>query len=99
MSPARKRATVGRVQEKLNVSERRACKVLGQPRSTQQYCPKRPEDEEALVKRMTELAMENPRAGYRMVWARLRQEGWKVNSKPYIQVVASRRSKSGKEGA
>ena len=81
MSPARKRTAIKRVQKKLDVSERRACKVIGQPRSTQRYSPRRPKDEERLVKRMTELAMENPRRGYRMVWARLRQEGWKVNRK------------------
>jgi len=30
---------------------------------------------------MTDLAMKKPRAGYRMIWARLRREGWRVNQK------------------
>lgn len=81
MSPARKRALIGHVQEELGVSERRACKVIGQPRCTQRYQPRHPDDEERLVKRMTDLAMKKPRAGYRMIWARLRREGWRVNQK------------------
>ena len=81
MSPARKRAIIGYVQEELGVSERRACNVIGQPRSTQRYQSRHPDDEERLVKRMTDLAMKKPRAGYRMIWARLQQEGWRVNLK------------------
>jgi putative transposase len=34
-----------------------------------------------LAKRMVELSRENPRYGYRRVWALLRREGWKVNKK------------------
>ncbi len=81
MSPARKRAIIGHVQEELDVSERRVCKVIGQPRSTQRYESRRPDDEARLVKRMTDLAMKKPRAGYRMIWARLQREGWRVNQK------------------
>lgn len=54
---------------------------MGQPRSTQRYQPRRPEDEERLVRRMTSFARQNPRYGYRRVWALLRREGWKVNKK------------------
>jgi putative transposase len=35
----------------------------------------------ALVERMIELSRENPRYGYRRVWALLRREGWPVNKK------------------
>jgi putative transposase len=35
----------------------------------------------ALVERMIELSRENPRYGYRRVWAMLRREGWRVNKK------------------
>ncbi len=34
-----------------------------------------------LVERMIELSRENPRYGYRRVWALLRREGWPVNKK------------------
>ena len=39
LSPARRRHCVERVRAVLGVSERRACKVLGQHRSTQRYRP------------------------------------------------------------
>ena len=40
----------------LGVSERRACRVLGQHRSTQRHMPRGREDEERLVEDMIELA-------------------------------------------
>ncbi len=67
--------------EKLGVSERRACRALGQPRSTQRREPYVPDDEPALVKRMVELATEYGRYGYRRITALLRAEGWHVNHK------------------
>ncbi len=64
------------------VSERRACRVIQQPRSTQRYVLKRPDDEEDhLVKRMHELVRLHPRYGYRRIWALLRLEGQRVNRK------------------
>jgi putative transposase len=63
------------------VSERRACRVLGQPRSTQRRVRLVPDDEPRLVKRMIELATQYGRYGYRMVTGMLRNEGWKVNHK------------------
>lgn len=67
--------------QRLTVSERRACKVLGQPRSTQRLIPYVPDDEPILVTRMIELAEQYGRYGYRMITGLLRQEGWKVNHK------------------
>ncbi len=64
-----------------DVSQRRVCKVLGQPRSTQRKEPKIPDDEQRLVKDMTRLATQYGRYGYRMITAFLRDEGWKVNHK------------------
>ena len=69
------------VREKLAVSERRACAVLGQPRSTQRYAVEEDESERQLVKRMLELVREHPRFGYRRITILLRSEGWKVNRK------------------
>jgi transposase InsO family protein len=63
------------------VSERRACRVLGQPRSTQRQVPKAKEEEGRLVARMLELVRQHPRYGYRRIWALLRREGWRVNRK------------------
>jgi putative transposase len=63
------------------VSQRRACRVLEQPRSTQRYQMRRREDEPRLVARMLELVGQRPRFGYRRIWALLVQEGWPVNRK------------------
>lgn len=67
--------------QQLSVSERRACKVLGQPRSTQRLITYVPDDEPLLVTRIIELAEQYGRYGYRMITGLLRQEGWKVNHK------------------
>jgi len=72
---------VERVCEKLGVSERRACRVLGQPRSTQRHSPGVTEEEEHLVGRIVELATRYDRYGYRRITVLLHQEGWEVNHK------------------
>ncbi len=69
------------VREKLSVSERRACRVLGQARSTQRRSAQVPDDEARLVARVTELASEYGRYGYRRITALLEREGWRVNHK------------------
>jgi putative transposase len=63
------------------VSERRACRVLDQPRRTQRYPARRPDDEGKLLSRMHELVRRHPRRGYRMIWGMLKGEGWRVNRK------------------
>ena len=65
----------------LRVSERRACRVLGQPRQTQRYRPIVKTDEGRLVERMLALVRAHPRYGYRRIWALLKREGWMVNRK------------------
>jgi putative transposase len=63
------------------VSERRACRVLDQPRSTQRRKKHIPSDEPRLVRRMTQLASDYGRYGYRRVTALLQTEEWRVNHK------------------
>ena len=63
----------------LGVSERRACRVLGQHRSTQRHVPRGREDEERLVADMIELARLYGRYGYRRVAVLLRDAGWSVS--------------------
>lgn len=65
----------------LGVSERRACQVLGQARSTQRHCRDVSDDEVRLVKRIIELACQYGRYGYRRITALLKQEGFHVNHK------------------
>jgi putative transposase len=67
--------------EALDVSERRACQVIGQPRSTQRYDKQVPDDEELIRQRIIELASQYGRYGYRRVTALLCNEGWIVNHK------------------
>lgn len=66
---------------KHKVSERRACRVVGQHRSTNRYTPTPSDFEDKLVVRMIELADEHPKWGYRMIYGLLVEEGWPVNRK------------------
>ena len=81
MSPARRRDAVRFLVGRRRVSERRACRLVGQHRSTQRYERLPAEYELRLVARMNELAGEHPRWGYRRIWTLLRAEGWRVNRK------------------
>ena len=63
------------------VSERRACRVVDQSRSSQRYISTKVGKDAALMQRIVALCAENPRYGYRRVWALLRREGWEVNKK------------------
>jgi putative transposase len=65
----------------LDVSERFACQVLGQHRSTQHKGSKRADDEAALTATITNLARQFGRYGYRRITALLRAEGWHTNHK------------------
>lgn len=81
MSPARRRVAVNSVCLDLGVSERRACWVLGQARSTHRHDVEISDDERRLVERIVELAREYGRYGYRRITAMLQREGWRVNHK------------------
>jgi len=65
----------------MDVSERRACKVISQPRMTQRYKIKQPDRDKALTTEIKKLAKRHKRYGYRMIAAKLRQSGWIVNHK------------------
>ena len=71
---------------KHGVSERLACRVLGQHRSTQRKKPTRPDDEAALTADITSLATQYGRYGYRRITAMLRQKGWRVNAKRVARI-------------
>ena len=70
-----------RVMAKLGVSERRACRVVGQARSTQRRRPKVRDDEDRLTGRIIQLATCYGRYGYRRITGLLKREGWRVNHK------------------
>ena len=65
----------------LVVSQRRACQVLEQVRTTQRLTPRVSDEEEQLASRIVDLATKYGRYGYRRITALLKQENWKVNHK------------------
>lgn len=77
----RRREVVGHVCRSLEVSQRRACRVLSQPRGTQRYQGARVDQDRALVAGIRGLSGRHPRYGYRRITALLGVEGWRVNRK------------------
>lgn len=69
------------MRNELGISERRACRALGQHRSTQRKTPQGKDDEINLRADIIELAQQYGGYGYRRVAALLRTAGWHVNDK------------------
>ena len=69
------------LRDRLGVSERWACRVVGQHRSTERYEPKQAEDDQALRSELRKFSVERPRWGYRRAHHHLRELGWEVNRK------------------
>ena len=70
------------LEERFGASERRACWVIDQPRSTQRLPPPVPSDDElALRAWLRAFALRRPRWGWRRVATTAREEGWRVNDK------------------
>ena len=67
--------------KKYQLSERRACFLLSQHRSTQRYAPRQSAFNERLTRRTIELACRYGRYGYRRIEQLLAREGWHVNHK------------------
>ena len=80
-SPARRRACVEHVWQKFGVSERFACRMLGQHRSTQRKVPRGRADDDPLSANNIALASQHGRYGYRRIAAMPRDAGWAVNVK------------------
>jgi len=72
---------VEHVKGKLGVSERRVCRVIDQPRSTQRHNSVSRDDEGRLKEEIVYLAIKYGRYGYRRITALLKQEGFRVNHK------------------
>ena len=69
------------LRDRLHVSERWACRVVGQHRSTERREPVRAGDEEALRGLLRAFAADRPRWGYRRAHDHLIELGWSVNRK------------------
>jgi len=81
MSPARRRSAILMLEERLDMSERRACRIVGQHRSTQRRPVTRGKGDDALRARLHTFSRKHKRWGYRKAWAVLRDEGWDANRK------------------
>lgn len=80
MRPSARREVVGWFQSAFEVSERRAVKASGFPRSSHRYRMRR--DQQALLRmRLRDLAAARVRYGYRRLHVLLQREGWRVNHK------------------
>jgi putative transposase len=77
---------VEHVRSQLTVSERRACCVVGQARSTQRRRRKVRADEAALTEAIVGLATQYGRYGYRRIRGLLRDQGWQVSLKRVYRI-------------
>ena len=68
--------------DRFGVSERCACRVVGQHRSTQRLAPRpRPAEEDKVRRRLREIARRHPRWGWKTAHTILRREGHTINRK------------------
>ena len=80
VTPAAQREAVAYLQQTYEMSQRRACRVIGADRTSVRYQARRPDDG-ALRERLKALADERRRFGYRRLQVLLRREGHAVNKK------------------
>jgi putative transposase len=80
VKPVQQRAVVQYFRTGFRVSERRACRVAGVPRSTCRYRSVA-RDQALLRMRLRDLAAARVRYGYRRLHVLLQREGWRVNHK------------------
>lgn len=81
LSPQAKREAVVAIRQKVNISERRACRLVGLSRSVLRYEAQRDSSNEGLKARLVELAHERRRFGYRRLHLPLEREGLHANHK------------------
>src|SRR5438045_6610075 len=97
VTPAAKREAVAHVCSAFELSERRACIMIGCVRMTVRYCSRRPQDTE-LRERLPALAHERRRFGYRRLHVLLRREGFVVNHKRLFRIYREERLMVRKRG-
>ncbi len=87
VTPAAKREAVAHVRSAFELSERRACRIIGCVRMTVRYCSRRPAD----TNRLRALAHQRRRFGYRRLHVLLRREGFVVNHKRLFRIYREER--------
>jgi putative transposase len=102
VTPNQRRRVAGMLMERFGVSQRRACRLIGQARSTQRLAaPVADDEEERLRAWLRDFATRRPRWGWRRAADALRREGWRINHKRVrrlwrdegLRVVHSKRKK------
>jgi putative transposase len=82
VTPNRRRQAVIELEDVFGVSQRRACRVVGQPRATQRLAPPKPSAQEQQLREwLRAFSKRRPRWGWRRAAKGLRREGWEVNDK------------------
>jgi putative transposase len=97
VTPAVKRDAVAHLKAAHEMSERRACAVIGCVRMTIRYRSRRPDDPK-LRERLVALARERRRFGYRRLLIFLRREGFIVNHKRLFRIYREERLMVRKRG-
>lgn len=97
VTPAVKREAVAHLKQAHEMSERRACQVIGCVRMTIRYRSRRVDDV-ALRERLRALASERRRFGYRRLHIFLRREGYVVNHKRLFRIYREERLMVRKRG-
>jgi putative transposase len=90
VTPAAKREAVAHLRIAFDMSERRACRMIGCVRMTVRYRSRRPDDTD-LRQRLRALAHERRRFGYRRLHVLLRREGFNVNHKRLFRIYREER--------
>ena len=81
VTPNQKRVAVLALVDEFRVSQRRACVVVDQHRSTQRHCLVRSAEEMGLRQRIRVLAVKYLCYGYRWIHVMLLRDGYQVNRK------------------
>jgi len=90
VTPAVRREAVAHLRSGHEMSERRACRVIGCERMTVRYRSRRPDDP-AFRERLRALAHERRRFGYRRLLVLLRREGFVINHKRLFRIYREER--------
>jgi putative transposase len=90
VTPAARREAVAHLRSGFDVSKRRACGALGADRSSVRYRARRPGDE-AVRRRLRELAAVRRRFGYRRLLVLMHREGLVMNHKKFRRLYRKER--------
>lgn len=81
VSPPQKRRAAEHLVKHMELSERKACDLVGLRRSVHRSPPQSGERDRTLKSRLRELSRQYPRYGYRRIYGVLKEQGYRVNHK------------------